>query len=61
MKSTFKGYIGYTDEEFETLWSNAKFVIDTNIIFMNIIDTLENEIDIMNSNSVEQLNLLNEL
>ena len=32
MKSMFKGYIGYTDEEFESLWSNAKFVIDTNII-----------------------------
>jgi hypothetical protein len=28
----FKGFIGYTEEEFKDLWENAIFVVDTNIL-----------------------------
>ncbi|PEX44002.1 PIN-like domain-containing protein [Bacillus thuringiensis] len=32
MLEQFKGFIGYTDEEFKELWEEAVFVIDTNIL-----------------------------
>ncbi|PGU99179.1 PIN-like domain-containing protein [Bacillus thuringiensis] len=32
MLEQFKGFIGYTDEEFKELWKEAVFVIDTNIL-----------------------------
>lgn len=32
MKSKFRGYYKPTDEEFDTLWKNAVFVFDTNVL-----------------------------
>jgi hypothetical protein len=32
MLEQFKGYIGYTDDEFKELWEKALFVVDTNIL-----------------------------
>ncbi|EJQ73466.1 hypothetical protein IG7_00769 [Bacillus cereus HuA2-4] len=32
MLEQFKGFIGYSDEEFEELWEKAIFVVDTNIL-----------------------------
>jgi len=32
MLEQFKGFIGYTDEEFKELWEDALFVVDTNIL-----------------------------